>query len=101
MPPDVRAHVTTVAREGHLDVIPDSVCAAVEYTEILRGDKDFAVYYRLLPWDHAAPAHILTEAGGSVAHLSGRPYTVRSAHQVTIVARSSDVGAALARRLRG
>jgi fructose-1,6-bisphosphatase/inositol monophosphatase family enzyme len=91
MPPDLRAHVTQVARRGHLEVAPDSVCAAVEYTEILRGEQDFAVYFRLLPWDHAAPALILTEAGGRVEHLSGQPYTVRSENQVTIVARSRDV----------
>jgi fructose-1,6-bisphosphatase/inositol monophosphatase family enzyme len=95
MPPDTRAHVTQVAREAHFDVVADSVCAAVEYTEILRGEKDFAVYYRLLPWDHAAPALILTEAGGCVAHLDGAPYTVRSDHQVTVVARSLGVSAHL------
>ena len=99
MPPDVRAHVNRIAEGSAFGIEPYSTCAAVEYTDILRGDKDFAVYYRLLPWDHAAPALILTEAGGSVAHLSGKPYSVRSDDQVTIVARNSDVGAALARRL--
>jgi fructose-1,6-bisphosphatase/inositol monophosphatase family enzyme len=93
MPPDIRAQVARVAREAQFDVVPDSVCAAVEYTEILRGEKDFAVYYRLLPWDHAAPALILTEAGGGVDHLNGVAYTVRSDNQVTVVARSAGVSA--------
>ena len=100
MPADIRAHVTQVAHAGHLDVVPDSVCAAVEYTEIIRAEQDFAVYYRLLPWDHAAPALILTEAGGAVEHLSGEPYTVRSDNQVTVVARSREVARQMRAKLR-
>jgi fructose-1,6-bisphosphatase/inositol monophosphatase family enzyme len=99
MPPDTRARVTRVAHEAHFDVVADSVCAAVEYTEILRGETDFAVYYRLLPWDHAAPALILTEAGGRVDHLDGTRYSVRSDHQVTVVARSAEVAARVRREL--
>jgi len=70
---------------------PDTKSAAVEYTQILAGARDFAVYYRLLPWDHAAPALILVEGGGVVVHLDGRPYTPRSADQVTVVAGSAAV----------
>lgn len=98
MPPDVRSRVMTGARDG-LELFPDSSCAAVEYTDTLRGDKDFLVYYRLLPWDHAPPALILTEAGGCVEHLDGRPYTVRSDNQVTIVARNRDVAGEIRQRL--
>ena len=98
MPPDVRDRVTTGARDG-LELFPDSACAAIEYTDTLMGDKDFLVYYRLLPWDHAAPALILTEAGGCVEHLDGRPYTVRSEHQVTVVARSREVAGEIRARL--
>lgn len=89
MPPDVRAAVESEA--AGLERLPDSHCAAIEYTETLKGDKDLLVYYRLLPWDHAAPALILTEAGGVVRHLDGSPYTVRSMNQVTLVARSAAV----------
>ena len=94
MPPDIR-HRVTVAASREFDILADSACAAVEYTDILRGHKDFAVYYRLLPWDHAAPALILSESGGSVRHLDGRPYTVRSHNQITIVARSAPVSDAI------
>ena len=65
------------------------MAAAIEYTDILRGLGDFVIYYRLLPWDHAAPALVLTEAGGLVSHLSGQPYTARSQSQLTIVARDA------------
>jgi fructose-1,6-bisphosphatase/inositol monophosphatase family enzyme len=70
---------------------PDIKSAAVEYTQVLTGARDFAVYYRLLPWDHAAPALILSEGGGVVVHLDGQPYTPRSADQITVVAGSTDV----------
>ena len=66
---------------------PPSGCAAIEYTDILMGHSDFVVYYRLLPWDHAAPALILSEAGGLVRHINGQSYTPRSESQLTIVAR--------------
>ena len=56
--------------------------------EVLRGRKDFKVHYRLLPWDHGAPALILSEAGGASEHLNGAPSTVRSPDQLTIVATS-------------
>lgn len=92
MPAVLRTSVSTVAAD-RFAIVSDSACAAVEYTEIVRGRQDFAVYFRLLPWDHAAPALILTEAGGRVDHLGGEAYSVRSENQVTVVARSPDVSA--------
>ncbi len=88
----------TVARrmERRFRPMPPTGSAAIEYTEILQGKRDFVVYYRLLPWDHAAPALILTEAGGCVAHVAGGLYTVRSQNQLTVVARDDGI----ARRLR-
>ena len=69
--------------------------AAVEYTDVLRGRREFVAYYRLLPWDHGAPALLLTEGGGAVEHLDGRPYTLRSDHQVTLVSRDAELAAQL------
>jgi len=71
---------------GRFNEMPDNHCAAVEYTEVLRGRRDFAVYFRLLPWDHVAPALMLTEGGGCVVHLNGQSYAPMSADQVTVVA---------------
>ena len=71
-----------------------------EYTDILAGLSEFVIYYRLLPWDHAAPALILTEGGGRAGHVSGQPYTARSEHQLTIVARDVGVVDQLCGRLR-
>jgi fructose-1,6-bisphosphatase/inositol monophosphatase family enzyme len=86
MPESLTAAITQ-AGAGHFQPLVECGCAAVEYTNVLEGRKEFALYYRLLPWDHAAPALILAEGGGCVEHLNGRPYRVRSGDQVTVVAR--------------
>jgi fructose-1,6-bisphosphatase/inositol monophosphatase family enzyme len=86
--PEGLGEAVTDALRGRVRMQRPSGCAAVEYTDILSGLGDFVIYYRLLPWDHAAPALILTEAGGLVSHLSGQSYTARSENQLTIVARN-------------
>jgi fructose-1,6-bisphosphatase/inositol monophosphatase family enzyme len=75
------------ALQGRVQTKQPLGCAAMEYTDILRGRGEFIIYYRLLPWDHAAPALIVTEASGHVTHCNGQPFTPRSENQLTIVAR--------------
>jgi len=96
MPPEIREHVLK-STSDHIVATAHTGAAAVEYTEISRGRKEFAIYYRLLPWDHGAPALVLRESGGSVEHLDGRPYSVRSADQITLVGRDKGTVS----RLRG
>jgi fructose-1,6-bisphosphatase/inositol monophosphatase family enzyme len=88
MPGPLRETVLRAA-DGRFHHVPDSGCAAVEYTNILTGDSEFAAYYRLMPWDHAPPALLLIEGGGCVEHLDGTPYSVRSPNQLTIAARDA------------
>ncbi len=59
---------------GGCQLFPPPMCAAFEYARLARGDADFAVYYRLLPWDHAPGALILREVGGVARHCDGREY---------------------------
>jgi fructose-1,6-bisphosphatase/inositol monophosphatase family enzyme len=73
--------------------------AALEYTGVLKGTKEFVIYHRLLPWDHAPGALILTEAGGRVEHLDGTAYTPRSKEQVTIVAASATIASEIRREV--
>jgi len=49
-------------------------CAGREYIEILAGHRDFSLYRRTKPWDHAAGALMVTEAGGQAQRFSGAPY---------------------------
>ncbi len=94
MPPNLRDAVTR-ALEPRITPASLAGAAAVEYTDVLRGRREFVAYYRLLPWDHGAPALVLAEGGGAVEHLDGRAYTLRSEHQVTLVARDAELAARL------
>jgi fructose-1,6-bisphosphatase/inositol monophosphatase family enzyme len=49
-------------------------CAAHEYRVIAQGHAHFAVYAKLMPWDHLPGALIHQEAGGHVARFDGHPY---------------------------
>lgn len=90
MPASLAASVRAAGRTRHMP-LADTGASAVEYTDILRGVRDFGVYYRLLPWDHTAGALILTEGGGRVVHLDGHAYSARSSHQLTVVAASGEI----------
>ena len=74
MPPDVRIHVERNVVTRSLGMVDSSMSAAWEYPALVTGLKDFNLYWRLLPWDHAPGALLLTEAGGAVRHPDGRPY---------------------------
>ena len=49
-------------------------CTVFEYPALIAGEEDFALFQRLLPWDHAPGTLLLTEAGGVAAHPDGRPF---------------------------
>ena len=52
----------------------DYRCAAHQYRLMAAGHCHFAVYNKLLPWDHAAGVLLHREAGGYSARLDGSPY---------------------------
>lgn len=94
MPAAVRDKVKAWA-PGRFTLGEPSGCAALEYTNLAQGQKDFVVYHRILPWDHAPGALILAEAGGSVRHLDGSPYAPANADQLTVAAGSTRASAAV------
>lgn len=51
-------------------------CAAEQYPRLVLGQNDVAIFERTLPWDHAAGALFVNEAGGKVARPDGSPYRV-------------------------
>jgi fructose-1,6-bisphosphatase/inositol monophosphatase family enzyme len=57
------------------------------------------VFWRSLPWDHAPGALILTEAGGQVARLDGRPYRPADKGAGLLVARNPATGESVRRGL--
>lgn len=56
-------------------------CAAQEYLAMLEGALHFAVYNRLMPWDHAAGVLLQAEAGGFAARIDGRRYRPADPHE--------------------
>lgn len=54
-----------------------SLCAGRDYVDVVRGDLDFVLYWRTLPWDHIPGAALLREAGGVARRPDGREYTGR------------------------
>jgi fructose-1,6-bisphosphatase/inositol monophosphatase family enzyme len=100
MPREIAAGVSRATR-GRFSALSDVGCSAAAYSEIAQGERDFEIYYRLYPWDHAPGALVLTEAGGSVQHVNGETYTPRSSSQVTIVANSDRMAEQVRKWIRG
>jgi fructose-1,6-bisphosphatase/inositol monophosphatase family enzyme len=72
---DHRAHVHAHAAQ-HLDIVSVPRCAAESYPRLVLGHDDIALFQRIHPWDHAAGALFLTEAGGCATHWDRSPYRV-------------------------
>lgn len=98
-PPDT-ARTMLASLQDRYDLLPSTGSAATEYSEIIRGSKDFVIYYRLLPWDHAPGALAVVESGGVALHLDGAPYTPLSPNQVTVFAATPEIGEMIVRWLR-
>lgn len=62
------------AAAAHFEVVPQPMCAAEQYPLLATGAHDVTIYRRSLPWDHAAGALFLNEAGGKVARFDGTAY---------------------------
>ena len=73
MPSHIRKQLLTVAAE-HYELRPIPRCAAEHYPRLCLGENHVALFQRTLPWDHAAGALLLEEAGGHVGRWSGQAY---------------------------
>ena len=73
MMPELRT-ATLERAERAFQLHPIPRCAAEHYPRLCRGENHLALFQRTLPWDHAAGALLLIEAGGHVARWDGTPY---------------------------
>lgn len=71
-PGEARARVPS--RFPLIATASDYRCAAHQYRLLCGGFYDFALYSKLMPWDHAAGWLLHREAGGYSACLDGNPY---------------------------
>lgn len=73
LPEDVQADFAA-RTPGRLTEVAIPRCAGAQYQRLVTGVDDATLYWKMLPWDHAPGALILTEAGGRIAHYDGAPY---------------------------
>ena len=77
-------------------------CAAEQYPRLALGENDISTFQRTLPWDHAAGALWLNEAGGKVARYDGSEYRVDETDRKGLLGASSpDLWEAFAGRMNG
>ncbi len=60
----------------HYELVDIPRCAAEQYPRLALGINDVSLFERTLPWDHAAGALWLNEAGGKAARPDGSTYRV-------------------------
>lgn len=66
-------------------------CAAEQYPRLALGENDVSIFTRTLPWDHAAGALWLNEAGGVAARLDGSVYQPGAWNSPGMIAASNKV----------
>ncbi|MEV6602327.1 inositol monophosphatase family protein [Actinoplanes sp. NPDC051346] len=89
-PDDLRAGIdANASRLGQ--VTGGHHCAGYEYPCVATDEQQFAVFWRVLPWDHAPGSLILREAGGAVLHLDGSAYRPESAERGLLIAANHDI----------
>jgi len=83
--------IAEASRLETIEPVAPLMCAGQEYLRLVAGGIDAASYWRLLPWDHAAPALIACEAGARVAHPDGARYHPYCAPRLGLIAAHPDV----------
>ena len=64
------------AAAPHFERVPVPMCAAESYPRLVLGRDDVMLFQRSLPWDHAAGALFVNEAGGRISHWDLSDYRV-------------------------
>ena len=75
-----------------------STCCGVDYPRLATARADFSAYLKTKAWDHAPGSLLLTEAGGVMTTLDGRPYAPQQPDPRGLVAATDPDTAELVRR---
>lgn len=73
----------------HYRMVDIPRCAAEQYPRLVLGQNDVSIFNRTLPWDHAAGALFLNEAGGRSARMDGSDYRVDEWDRIGMIGASS------------
>lgn len=76
-------------RRSELGRISTLRCAGAEYLEILAGRASFSLYRMTKPWDHAAGALMMEEAGGGALQFGGGAYSAAQPLNAGLIAAAS------------
>lgn len=68
-PEAIRARAGTLGPAGDI-----RFCAGWDYLDIVEGTKDYVLFSRTLPWDHAPGSLLVQEAGMASARFDGSEY---------------------------
>jgi fructose-1,6-bisphosphatase/inositol monophosphatase family enzyme len=66
-------------------------CAGYEYPAVATDEQQFALFWRILPWDHLPGTLILREAGGTILHLDGSDYHPTDSERGLLVAPNPEI----------
>jgi fructose-1,6-bisphosphatase/inositol monophosphatase family enzyme len=66
-------------------------CAGYEYPAVATDEQQFAMFWRILPWDHVPGTLIVREAGGVARHLDGTEYRPTDRRRGLLVAANADI----------
>ncbi len=83
--PGLRA-AEALARDDRVRAVRNLGCSGLEYIAVARGEADFSLHSRSLPWDHAAGMLIVAEAGGLAGFLDGGAYDPRISDRPVLAA---------------
>jgi fructose-1,6-bisphosphatase/inositol monophosphatase family enzyme len=72
--PDPVARQVASAESRFAELSSGTGCAGADYPAIVTGGRDFILYWRTLPWDHAPGVLLAREAGGTAQRPDGSPY---------------------------
>jgi fructose-1,6-bisphosphatase/inositol monophosphatase family enzyme len=72
--PEPVARQVASAESRFAELSSGSGCAGADYPAVVTGGRDFILYWRTLPWDHAPGVLLAREAGGTAQRLDGSPY---------------------------
>lgn len=85
-----RREAVRAAIAPHYTMVDIPRCAAEQYPRLVLGQNDVAIFERTLPWDHAAGALFVNEAGGRVARPDGSPYRVDEFERPGLIGAASE-----------
>ncbi|MBW6432785.1 inositol monophosphatase [Actinoplanes hulinensis] len=83
-----RVRANAVALGGHTS---GRHCAGYEYPAVATDEQQFAMFWRILPWDHVPGTLIVREAGGVTRHLDGADYRPIDRRRGLLVAGNEDI----------